>query len=215
MKASRFLNSPFSSKKCVGSTFPGFSHWVGSECTEESTGITGVPCGTGMGQGCEEGHQCHAVGSAAVDCLGGGPGDMGEAGCAPQYPSSFPWGGSPDWWLCGTGTNDVGLWCPHGPAGLCATCGTQMPELLPWIPVQAPLSAPNPKQEMFPQGGVGTQCSWSNQEGRLSQICPGWGGLAWPHPGPGKRGRAVFQGCWGRERALGRTGRHSRASTPL
>lgn len=67
MKASRFLNSPFSSKKCPGSTFLGFSHWVGSECTEENTGITGVLCGRGMGHRCEEGHQYHAMGSAGLD----------------------------------------------------------------------------------------------------------------------------------------------------
>lgn len=62
MKASRFLNSPFSSKKWPGLTSLGFSHWVGSVCTEESTGITTVSCRRGMGQGSEEGHQCHDIG---------------------------------------------------------------------------------------------------------------------------------------------------------
>lgn len=51
MKASRFLKLPFSSKKWPGSTSLGFSHWVGSMCTEDNSGIMVVSCGRRDGRG--------------------------------------------------------------------------------------------------------------------------------------------------------------------
>lgn len=51
MKASRFLKLPFSSKKWPGSTSLGFSHWVGSMCTEENSGIMAVSCRRRNGRG--------------------------------------------------------------------------------------------------------------------------------------------------------------------
>lgn len=67
----------------------GFSHWVGSECTEEITGIMGVPCGKGMRQRGEEGHQHHGVGSAGGISHGGAPG--GGWMCTPM-PKQLPMG---------------------------------------------------------------------------------------------------------------------------
>lgn len=43
MKASFFLNSPFSSKKCPGLNSSGVSHWSGSKCEEVNNGMIVMP----------------------------------------------------------------------------------------------------------------------------------------------------------------------------
>lgn len=124
---------------------------------------------------------------------------QGEAGCAPQYPSRFPWGGSLGWWLCATGTVDVGLCCPHGPVPVSVQLTRH--KLLSYSHgfLLKALSLPRiQRQEMSPQGGFCTQGSWSSQEWCLSPDLPGAGGGLWPGPTPGWAPAPAPQPCTAR-----------------
>lgn len=141
----------------------------------------------------------------------------GEAGCAPQCPSSFPWGGSLEWWLCATGTADMGLCCSHGHVPVSVQLMRHKSLSYSHGYLLKPLSLPQiQRQEMFPQGGFCTQGSWSNQEWCLSPdlLRAAGGALAWPHARMGSCysppalngavvGRAVCQDGQGRDRGCG------------
>lgn len=82
--------------------------------------------------------------------------------------------------LCQAGTTNMGLRCPHGPAGLCAAHETEITELFPLIYVKIPLAAQSPKEGGVPSRWVSYKMLAVNPDRQPSPDLPRRWGLAWP-----------------------------------